>query len=383
MKNNHALVHEHLEQLIIQANQIASDATEKLIANLNLEELSEEDKLLKLHNELKKLNQEIADFEYPEYIFLAKYKETLFRLFYGRLLFYEKNDSERIKEAIILSNKKNELLNKYLAQQKIFSDFTLDDFMNGKSNVIFYRLKQRPPGTSEEECNKMRAWQTDKLLQLIQLETNHFIETFRKNSVQDNGDIKLLDVEIEEIKLLFKRPADFAPNSKKIKALKNTLLPENLSGMTDDFIHFVDGEMDFSNLTPQNLQKAISEYLNTKTKKPVSFTPVIFYSLIIYGDWLEKVKNGELKINQNLNLDYSSLFQKTWEKGIIQSEEHIKKFKKENDLKPITANEYKEIVLKRLDNLRYAFNELSNENYYNLLTDKEIPKNQFCFQLHF
>lgn len=381
MKNNFAIVEEHIQQLIDKSATESEEAISKFVHSLKLESLSLEDQILLLHSSLLKVKEEIDSFENKEYIHLSNYQETITKIFYHRLLLFGSNDSPSIQKAIFINKKKDKLFRLLFEVKSKLPIFLYNDFIQGQKNVVFYELKERPFSTPEEEYHKMRTWQNNHLMKAIELEANHFAKTFHQSLASDEPFLAQVEQEIQNLQHIFKSSQDNSAEQLKadflkLKSLSKSEIPANIKSFQIALNRFLKGEIDYSFFTPENLENIISDYSKNSRKRPLSFPPVLCYSLMIYGDWLDTLKIAENKTFKPINIDYHSLFCKTYNDACDQSETNIEIFKAKESIVNV-ADEYKDLLLNELERLRNHYNELENKQYFDLMEDDNALES--CF----
>lgn len=379
--NNYALVENHVQKIISNIREKNEAQVLKYVKALNLANKSIEEQVEKLYSESLNMVRIEETFERPEYISLARYPETIIKIIYHRLLFAEINECHLLEEANLINQKKVKIHQLLESAKANLPMFTFDDFIQGKHNVIFYKLKQRPDLTSEDEYNKMRTWQTDQLVTAISMEANHFIKAFRK--IVD-GEVSIPEnIEQEKLQLqsIFKYGKAYSKEKLeselfKLKCLSNSLIPDDLSILNKSMIEFLNNDVDLSWFTPENLGRTISIYRQRTASPFISYPPLLCYSFILYGDWLQLVADGKIDINSPLNLNFRSLFDQTGKDAMKQAGENIRNFNSRVSALN-TADEFKDIILEELERLRVSLKERNVQRYYNLLTDEQELKSQF------
>ncbi|MBL7969669.1 MAG: hypothetical protein JNK09_21895 [Prolixibacteraceae bacterium] len=379
--NNYALVENHVQQIISDASQKNEAQVLEYVKALSLANKSIEEQVEKLYSESLNMVRVEETFERPEYISLARYPETIIKIIYHRLLFAEKNECHLLEEANLINQKKVKIHQLLESAKANLPMFTFDDFIQGKYNVIFYKLKQRPDLTSEDEYNKMRTWQNDQLVNALLLEANHFIKAFQKIIQGEKSISDHIGREILQLQTIFKEGKVYSANQLvselfKLNGFSNSLMPDDLSVFHKSMIKFLDNNADHSSFTPQNLNKIIAKYRQHKATPFISYPPLLCYSLILYGDWLQLVADGKMDVNSSLNLNFRSLFDQTAREAIKQADEKIKNFdSKVTALN--TADEFKDIILAELDNLRVSLKEKNVRKYYYHLSNEQEAKSLF------
>jgi len=379
--NNYALVENHVQQIISNASQKNETQVLEYVKTLNLANKSIEEQVEKLYSESLKIVRIEETFERPEYISLARYPETIIKIIYHRLLFAEKNECHLLEEANLINQKKVKIHQLLESAKSNLPKFTFEEFIQGKYNVIFYKLKQRPDLTSEDEYNKMRNWQTDQLVTALLLEANHFIKAFQKIIQGEKSISDHIGREILQLQTIFKEGKVYSADQLvselfKLNGFSNSLMPDELSVFHKSMIKFLDNDADHSWFTPQYLNKIISTYRQRKATPFISFPPLLCYSLILYGDWLQLVADGKIDINSPLNLNFRSLFDQTARDAMKQADENIRNFNS-RIFALNTADEFKDMILAELERLRVTLKEKNVQRYYYFLAHEQELKSHF------
>lgn len=379
--NNYALVEDHVQQLLANIQQINEERVREYISRLNLANKSIEEQVEKLYFEQLSIDETAKSFEKPEYISLAKYPETITKIIYHRLLFHEENECHILAEANLI-NQKNAKIRQLLETAKVnFPLFTYDDFIQGKFNVVFYKLKQRPNSTSEDEYFKMRTWQNDQISAAISIETNHFVKAFQQTLKDELSKTECITQEQLQLQNIFNHGKDYSKDQLvselfKLRGLTNSLVPDNLSFLHKSMIKFLKNETDHSFFTPENLTGIISKYKRRKSTPQLSYPPILCFSLFQYDDWLQRVTDGGIDINSIINLNFQGLFDQSIKDAIAGANESIRDFNK-RIFALNTAEEFKDIILAELEKLRISLKDGHVQRYYDLLIDEQLLKSQF------
>lgn len=379
--NNYALVENHVQQIISNASQKNEAQVLEYVKTLNLANKSIEEQVEKLYSEFLNMVRIEETFERPEYISLARYPETIIKIIYHRLLFAEKNECHLLEESNLINQKKAKIHQLLESAKSNLPMFTFDDFIQGKYNVIFYKLKQRPDLTSEDDYNKMRTWQTDQLVTALLLEANHFIKAFQKIINGEKSVSGHISREILQLQTILKEGKLYSADQLvselfKLNGFSNSLMPDDLSVFHKSMIKFLDNDADHSWFTPQNLNKIIATYRQHKATPFISYPPLLCYSLILYGDWLQLIADGKLDINSPLNLNFRSLFDQTARDAMKQADENIRNFNSRVSALN-TADEFKDMILAELERLRVSLKEKSVQKYYSFLVHEQELKSHF------
>ena len=195
-----------------------------------------------------------------------------------------------------------------------------------------------------------------------------------------------IEKEIQNLQHIFRNSRDNSAEQLqtdflKLKSFSKSEIPVNIKSIQVALNRFLKGEIDYSFFTPENLENIISDYSKNSRKRLLSYPPVLCYSLMIYGDWLDSLKIAENKAFNPINLDYQSLFCKTYNDACDQSETNIEIFKAKESIVNV-ADEYKDLLLYELERLRNHYNELeNNKQYFDLMEDDNALESCFLFKL--
>lgn len=379
--NNYTLVENYVKLIIANARQTNKTRVHEYAETLNLSSKTTQEQIEVLYSEILNIVQIEEKFEKPEYISLAEYPETITKIIYHRLLFFEENECHFLAEANFINQKKSKIHQLLESAKANLPVFTFDDFIQGKYNIIFYKLKQRPVSTPGEEYIKMRTWQTDQLVKAFSTEANHFVKAFQKIVKGEELISDHIEQEMLQLQTIFKNGKAYSKEQLvfelfKLKGLSNSMLTDDLSFLHNSMVKFLNKEVDHSWFTHENLSKTISTYKQSSATPQISYPPLLCYSFILYGDWLQQVAEGRIEINSNLGLNFHNLFDQSVNDAMTLANEKIRNFKKKI-FALNTADEFKDIILAELERLRVSLKEKYIHKYYNLLGEKQELKSQF------
>ena len=333
--NNYTLVEDYVKQIIANARHINETRVLEYAETLNLASKSTEEQIEILYSEMLNMVQIEEKFEKPEYISLAGYPETITKIIYHRLLFFEENECHFLEEANLINQKKSKIHQLLESAKANLPVFTFDDFIQGKYNVIFYKLKQRPVSTPKEEYSKMRTWQTDQLVTAFSSEANHFVKAFRKILNGEELISEHIEQEMLQLQTIFKHVKTYSKEQLvselfKLKGLSNSMQTDDLSFLHNSMVKFLNKDVDHSWFTHENLSKTISTYKQRSATPQISYPPLLCYSFILYGDWLQQVFEGRVDFNSPLCLNFHNLFDQSVKDAMTQANEKSQKFQQED-----------------------------------------------------
>lgn len=371
-------IRRYFDDLYKSANVDAKSQANIFVKGLNLNNLTSDQKVLKLHNEILLLKQKIDDFERKEYVNFAAFEIVIYKIFSARLLFFKNNEQALIKEGLFLSEKRNQLVQLYQEAKAQLPSFTFQDFLKNQKHVVFYELHQRPSGINEEEYLKMRNWQTQKKIDCVNLESKRFKERFIAKVGATSAITDEIKFETQQLEYLFKNAhqlttEQFITELSKLIAVSPDSIPVNNTEFHELFCKFIEGVSMQETLNPKFLNSALKSIQSDIISQP----PLCCLSFIKYDKWLNDLLDGKIKIEDINQQNYVQIFDHTFMEGIELSERMISDFKQKHPSDLIPIEEYINIVFGELNKLRSEFNELAYPNYYHFLLDAETVKSYF------
>lgn len=383
MTDTNLKIKQYFDEFYKSAAENAKKQALIFVESHNLNNLSADQQVLKLHDELRNLNQRIDDFERKEYINFATFEVVLYKIFSSRLLFFKNNEREQIQEGLLLANLRNNLVQLYLSAKAQLPPLSFSDFLNNEKLVVFYELHQRPVGISEEEYHKMRNWQIQRKIECVNLESKIFRERFRENVGDQILVADKIKCEMQQLEYLFKNANQFSLEQfsielAKLNALSKILLPENLTELHNSFCRFIEGDFQHGILTPKFFDIEFSNIQSGILSQP----PICCWSFIQYDKWLNDLLENKIKIDDLNDPNYNQLFELSFNKGIELSEKNINDFKKQFPSDLIPVDQYQSVLFEELNKLRIEFNQFAHPNYYHFLLETETVKSYFldsCF----
>ena len=368
----------YFDDLYKSASVDAKSQAHIFVKGLNLNNLTSDQQVLKLYNEILLLKEKIDDFERKEYVNFAAFEIVIYKIFSARLLFFQNNEQALIKEGLFLSEKRNQLVWLYQEARSQLPTFTFQDFLKSQKHVVFYELHQRPSGINEEEYWKMRNWQAQKKIDCVNLESKRFKERFIAKVAATTSINDGIKSETQQLEYLFKNAtqfttAQFITELSKLIAVSPDSIPENETEFHELFCKFIEGVSMLETLTPKFLNSALKNIQSGLISQP----PLCCWSFIKYDKWLNDLLDEKIKIEDINQRDYVQIFDHTFIEGVELSERMISDFKQKHPSDLIPIDEYINIIFGELNKLRSEFNELAHPNYYHFLLDTETVKS--CF----
>ncbi len=310
----------------IKQDKITTDC----ITKLNLNNLHPEQQILKLHAELISLEKDLEDSPCKEYILFADNLDHLHRLFFTKIALHKQNDTEKIKDVIILKEKITGIQKLLKQKKEEIKKFTLKDLKAGQNNVIFYQLKECPTKTDPDEYTLMRLYQSQTILKALEAEFNQLQHTFINNS--KNNFPECLKQEIKYCKNV---------NLKKLLALKDSESP--LKEHSSYIKHHLQYDEEIFQIPLSTIKEHLKKHA---TKEELSCPQLFCLAFNKYYYWLLTLKSSQTPQLQNTQqTDYSDFFEKTYSLTIEVSQKLINRLNHYNDRKHIP------VLIKKLEKL--------------------------------
>jgi len=379
--NNVAKVEAHVKQIIEKAKSQNQTALQEYIAALNLDNKSINEQLVCLHREILKVEKTADSFACPEFILLANYPDTLVKVIYHRILFFGKSECDLLEEANLINAKRTKLQQLLAEKKEELPPFTMQNFLNGENDIVFYNLKQRPVHTPTDEYFQMRVQQNGKLLEAVLLQVNHFANSFRQCLNGEASELKNINGERDQVKKILTKgknwkQAELNVELFKLNALSNSWNPENKSDFQKKMQHVLSFGVDQGEFTLANLKRTIGDFQKATKSFPLTDPSLLCLSLLVYDDWLKAVAAEKIDIRSAISLNYVQLFKSAVSEGEAEADAYIEQFKNRKTALN-TAEEYKDVILHELDGLRKALAEDNSFGYFQCLDDMSKLKAQF------
>lgn len=319
--------------------------TSQTIDNLHIKHQAKEQQLVKLLQLKQSLENDSDDESIKDYILFTNNNKILFDKFYSRYILENKNDIEKIKKAIIVSDRKDTITKEINTLQSELPPFQLEHYLANNNNIFFYEYCCCPPNTSAEEYYKMREDQLHSIINCIQKEVLQMKTVFNKKEPTP-GEI------IQEIEFCMNHDIN------KLIALNTSSIPKNIQ--------------EYKILTnPRDVFKIHHSVLESPNTDDHISPPEIFnISLNKYLYWLQNVSP---LTHYNFNKIFSQEFNKE------------RKFFTKVCLKLNRDNKINELVLikKRLTSLSFFHKKVKCHVIENAMSNKHHLKALFFWNLLF
>lgn len=379
--NNFAKVEDHVKQVIEKAKIQNQKTLQEYIAALNLDKKPIEEQVLCLYREILKVEKTADSFACPEFILLANYPDTLVKVIYHRILFFGKSECDQLAEANLINAKRTKLQQLLAEKKEELPPFTMQDFLNGENDIVFYNLKQRPMHTPTDEYFQMRVQQNGKLLEGVLLQVNHFANSFRQCLNGEASELKNINGERDQLKNILTegknwKQAELNVELFKLNALSNSWNPENKGDFHKKMQYVLSLGVDHGAFTLVNLKRTISDFQKATKNYSLTDPSLLCISLLVYDDWLKAVAAEKIDIRSAISLNYVQLFKSAVSEGEAEADTYIEQFKSRKTALN-TAEEFKDVILHELHGLRKALAEDNSFGYFQCLDDTSKLKAHF------
>lgn len=386
-KNINLTIREKFDKVYTEAKEAAEIKLQQLMAELCLDSLSLEDKILKVHYKMEEVEKVYDEFDRSEYTENYNSEDWLFNFYYNKLLMLNRDEADVLREAIILSTQYHELIALYWELGKETGQYSFDEYMKGKEDVFLSKLDKRPFNIEKSEYYKIRNWQCWNFIDIVEKEFAIMKEVFRRE-YNSSGD-ELIVRERANFNSIYKHTdgiseLEIINRLKKFVVLKDydsSLLKD--SALKQEFLGFANENAMHLHVTPASVKGVLAKYKKGTPKVPVSGVPFILYALNRYDIWIEEIEKGKLTVADELQGDFIPLFESTINDARKKATEELEIFFDTNNTDNLSAKELEGELFEEFESLRHKMNKLEHLNYYSFIGDEEALKCMFCYNCYF
>lgn len=347
------------------------------IKNLGLFE-----KLVLLENEKKRINKLINESQYLFYIRNHSSDEWLLSQFASRTFLLNIDESYELGEAIYLGHYRSKISDLKHKLTEEVPKYSYQKFITGTECHYFHNI----PGIqniAEEDFYRIKDWQAEIIQRVISFEylysvkkIQQYCKTLKKPLHFILNEKKIIEDELEietnnsiTIKTILSKLFIF--KNINLERLNDSLIEEN-------FKSYMNSEINFKRITPNNFNSIISKI--EKNLNPVfenEFT--IFFTLNKISNWYDSILKGQ-PIQENITEpDWNKIIETTKEEA---SEVYNAKFDEIDDYVNkihLGKKEKKIYLFEKLEEYRHKFNTLDEHYYFGALKDdkEELLKRAF------
>lgn len=312
-------------------------------------------------------------------------EEWLLKAFSSRTVILNIDESDSLYNCVVAGTLESKLSQLYYDLSASLPRYSYDDFLAKKYNRYFFEMELFSI-TSEEDYFKIRAWQADKLISIVNTEAKLIVDTFRKSLNQDPSTFQHLDSLKVHYDWLFVK-SDFSSPKELISELQIFSFLKgydfNLLDNADSVLDFnciVDNINIFRRFTPDFIDSIRSRYRSSKYHPAFSISPIIYFSISRVIFWIEKViETKNINIPYEI-IDYHKLFNQTCDAAKKEAEILFEQFDESNNVKSLVKEELLKLYRKKIESLRQEYKQEGLFHHY-FTGDSDYKKLAFAFKI--
>jgi hypothetical protein len=306
--------------------------------------------------------------------------DSLLKIFAARVILLNYDESNDLFTGIYTSFLRNQLFDLYHELTQKIPKYSYEDFINNKFDPYYLELEYLYHLT-EDDYYKIKEWQSNKLLEIVGLESSLMIARLQEG----------LNAEIHPKKLLQNQKELFDNHihrqtcddvSELIAVLKKFVFLEgyNFNQLNNpetltDFNQFNKDEIFWGKMHPTNINLVRKQYL---TNKKNAFTPsyMLFFSINKVIVWIEQVLETGNYFVPFVYPDLQLVFSDTMKKAPLEAQNKIVSLEKGFSQKK--KSEKKLFIFNVLEQLRHEVNQKEFfRYYYQILDNVTVLENLF------
>ncbi|MBU2060453.1 MAG: hypothetical protein KKH44_01210, partial [Bacteroidetes bacterium] len=140
----------------------------------------------------KTISNDKKDINFITYEKNATNKDWLIKLFATRTTLLNVDDSEDLSRAVYLGTLSKLLADAKHELKKSIPDFTFDDFTNGKIDPLYSEVKYKWYIKDQEDANKIKLWQAEKILNIVSFEAVKFITKIQGILLKESSALEVI-----------------------------------------------------------------------------------------------------------------------------------------------------------------------------------------------
>ncbi|MCH5684216.1 hypothetical protein LWM68_08050 [Niabella sp. W65] len=223
-------------------------------------------------------------------------------------------------------------------------------------------------------------------MELVELDKNVLVKTFKKKYESSIDPKLLLEMELQNLERLFDIKEDCtAEDVKIILAFWNGVYIEG-EQLTEwkDYLHkYLYGNYDFDFVTPHSVNIIKHTHSLGFLAMPIGPPPISVLTFHKYWEWLKVFKESSNSIEPANRLALEELFDHTFAASEIEAELMENDFVNSYNAEKISEDELKKLLQTRYDELRNEVNTLRHLYYYDNDEKLDVLKNMFVFHAYF
>ncbi|WP_417266080.1 DUF6617 family protein [Brumimicrobium sp.] len=379
---------------------IYSDALDKADKTFNNEylpqitDLSFYDQIKFLNERKEEIKNKKDDISISAYFKNSNSEEWLLKLFSSRTSILNVDDSKELRQAVYLGNLRSKIT-EYLGSLKDkIPPYSYELFNKGISDPILFDLNYSFHVEDSDDFLKIRHWQAQKVLKVVSFETTNIIKGVQNKLKDDPEGLLIIENDVKHYDKCisgnsFHKVEDLIEKLKQFSFMSEYEFDKiDTSSLIDDFNKFIDGDMQWSKITPE-YSDHLKKRLKTSNKTfPFSDSPMIFYTIFQTIRWMKTVLKNK-SLNDSFKFpDFKALVVKAMEEAEKEAVDSIDDFNDTINITKITAEQAEAKYIDALEGLRHDYNNSEDvvKEYFASLqrgghTEHIFELNAFFFDL--
>lgn len=330
------------------------------------------DKFQLLYEETRRLDRLTEDHPYQYYVQNHSSEEWLLDQFAGRCFLLNIDEADELEDAIYLGAYDYNVSQKYWELKKEIPKYSYNEFLNGKI-CRYLDSFERGYNIEEDDYYKIRQWQADKLVYIIDYEYRAMIKNVQQHCKTLQDPLSFILEEKEKIEAIFKLPEIL--NELKVHLSKLYVLRDlNLETLDDtllikNFLNFKKDEITWQGVYPLLIQPLL-EKVEAKYKKPFGSETTLFYVVNKVSDWFEQVLSGKPVQQEVQATDWNGLFEKLLNEVKQLTTEAVEPIEDYAYNEELAQENVKSYLIGKFEDYRHKFNSFEKKYLFGVVDEE-------------
>jgi hypothetical protein len=330
------------------------------------------DKFQLLYEETRRLDKLTEDHPHQFYVQNHSSEEWLLDQFAGRCFLLNIDEAGELEDAIYLGAYDYAVSQRYWELKKEIPKYSYKDFLNG---VIcrYFDSFERAYNIEEADYYKIRQWQADKLVYIIDYEYRTMIKKIQQHCKTLQDPLSFILEEKDKIEAIIKLPEnlnELKDHLSKLYVLKDL----DLATLEDAlllkyFSNFKKDELSWQGVYPSLIQPLL-EKVDAKYKKPLGSETTLFFTINKVADWAEQVLNGQ-PVQQEVNsTDWDELFAKLINEAKQLTTEIVEPIEDYAYNEELPKDDIKSYLIGKFEDYRHKFNSFEKKYLFGVVDEE-------------
>ncbi|HXB41428.1 MAG TPA: hypothetical protein VNZ49_12855 [Bacteroidia bacterium] len=362
---------EHFLQLVALAKSKANSKYADL--EKKLKPLDHFNQLRTLLEEVKFVDKEVENSDYPFYIENHSSEYGLQDQFTNRTVLLNKDESEPFLEAVSLGSYRWLLVQKEQELEKGIPAYSYDDFMSGKIDPYFSSLENQH-NISKQDYYKIRIWQSEEFVKIVTYESLMLIKSIQGHCKKLQAPIDFIISERQKFEILENGVEDIEglkENLKKLFIFQNQKFPKyNDDILWECYQAYLSNSLSFKYIFPQYLNPLIKE-VEKRTTHLFSNEVTLFFTINKISEWFEFVADGQAIQTKVRAVDWDKEFEYLELNATSKAADLINELNEYVERDDISEEEVKRYLIEKLDSYREQFNRFEAKYIFAFTKEEE------------